>query len=752
MISIRNARKQPSRQRPSSILTRLTAVLMFAILLGLPIAQSGIAFAATTVTSVRLDELTADEKTLYVEDGSLSLLLWANMNVDGVNRTDNVTNDATWVSSNPAVTVSKGIVTANGEASNVVITGKYQGYSASVTLNARYRYGDLKLKRHGLSETAPDKLEVQLGETHSLDAFGIDGGVETDLTSKATWTSSNEAVATVSKGEVTLVSAGKTTITARYQGKSAKIELTVALPYKTLAIQTSDGKSGPYEMQIGEADLALKAVATKTGGGKENVASLATWKSSNEAVATVDERGRVKAVSPGTATITATYMGSSGTATFAIRAPYEALQLAPGDAQYIALQGGPLIVTAKAVNGAYTDLDLPGAVWESSNLLIVSVSGSGGTATVSPRGEGTAKVKLTYKGVTKELSVTVYPTIEKMELGKTKLEAYVGDSGDLPSVKGTSINGTTVDLGKAAVWTSSDESVLNLDEAGKWKAADVGTATLTAKVANGANGEISKSIEVTVTKKALTLIANSTELSVIIGKEIELPRVQVVYEDGNEDDVTDKVVWKSSSTNLVVKEKTLKGLLASKVTLTGTYGNKTVKVQVTVEEEYTSFVVEPSAISLTLNKSQTIKVTGKTKSGKSVSLGSRVEWQPSSNTLLTVKGATVKSLAEEGYGKLTATVQGKQLEIPVTVKAKLTKLTVSESSLELSPGQSGRVTVTAVYENGRTLDVTAYSAYSAPSAKVAKATGGTVTALAKGSVSIKAAYGGKTVNIRVKVK
>ncbi|MBB6671740.1 Ig-like domain-containing protein [Cohnella nanjingensis] len=752
MISIRNARKQPASTRPSSILTRLTAVFLFAILLWLPIGESGIASAATTVSSVRLDELTPDEKTLYVEDGSLALLLWANLSVDGSARTDNVTNDATWISSNSAVTVNKGVVTANGEATNVVITGKYQGYSASVTLNARYRYSGLTLKRHGLTEAAPDKLDVQLGESHSLDAFGVDGGAETDLTAKASWTSSNEAVATVDKGVVTLVAAGKTTITAKYQGRTDKIEFNVTLPYKTLAIQSSDGKAGPFEMQVGEADQQLKAMATKSGGGKENVASLATWKSSNEAVATVDEKGKIKAVSPGTATITATYMGSVGTATLAVRAPYEALQLSPNEAQYLSLQGEPLPVTAKAVNGASTDPDLIGAVWESANLLVASVSGNGGTATITPRGEGTTKIKLTYKGVSKELSVTVYPTIEKMELGKTKLDVYVDDKGDLPSVKGTSINGGAVDLGKAVTWTSSDEGIVSLDEDGKWKALDVGTATLTAKIVNGAGGEIAKSLEVNVTKKALTLIADNDNVSIVIGKEVDLPKIRVVYEDGNEEDVTDKVTWKSSSTNLVVREKTLKGLLPAKVTLTGTYSNKTVRVQVTVEEEYASFVIEPAAVSLTLNKSQSIKVTGNTKSGKKVTLSTRVEWQASSNTLLTVKGSIVKSLAEEGSGKLTASIQGKQLEVPVTVKAKLSKLTVSEPSLTLAPGASEKVVVTAVYENGRTLDVTSYSAYTAPSAKVAKATNGTVTAVAKGSVTIKAAYGGKTVSIRVKVK
>jgi len=744
---------RPSQSRIGKM-GRLTAALLAVLLMSGLLGSMGAAWAAVTVTSVKLDELSPTEKTIYVEDGSLSLMLWATSTDSSTSgtTTTNVTNDATWVSSNNAVTVSKGVVTATGEANNVVITGKYQGYSASVTLTAKYRYSELKLFKKGETSAAPDKLDVKLGEEISLDAKGVNGSDLVPITDKATWTSSDASIVSVSAGVLTINAAGKATITAKYQGRTDTIALTVASPYKSMSIANKDGVKGPFEMQVGEGVKELAATVQPVSSSSGAVTDKATWKSSNEAVATVSEDGKVTAVAPGTATITASYLGVSATATVAVRTPFEAIVFAPATAQHLSMSDGAVTITAKAINGADTDIKLEGAQWESTNLNVISVSGSGATATVTPRGKGTATVKLTYKSAVKELSVTVYPTVSKIELAKDKLDVYVDDSGDLPQVKGTALDETTTDVSKLAKWTSSDSTVVSIDADGKWNALKTGKATLTATVSNGAGATQTATLQITVTKKVLTLLPESDNISLIIGQTVSLPKVTAVYEDGEESgDISTDIEWKSASTSLLVKDASLKGLLAVKTTLTGTYLNKTVKLNVTVEEEYTSYTIEPSALSLTLNKSQSVKVTGKTKSGKLINLSSRLSWTSADESIVTVKGSSAKSLAE-GTTKLTATYQGKTLTVPVTVKAKLTKLTVSDSSLDLAVGASDSVKVIAVYENGRTLDVTAFSAWTASSTKVASVSAGVIKAVGKGSVTIKAAYGGKTVNVRVKVK
>jgi hypothetical protein len=154
---------------------------------------------------------------------------------------------------------------------------------------------------------------------------------------------------------------------------------------------------------------------------------------------------------------------------------------------------------------------------------------------------------------------------------------------------------------------------------------------------------------------------------------------------------------------------------------------------------------------VTLNRSQSIKVTGTTKSGKKVTLGSRIDWKSSNEELVSINGSSAKGLAE-GSGKLTATVQGKTLEIPFVVTAKLTKLTASDTSFKSAIGDQISISVTANYENGKTASVASQAAWTTSKASVATVIDGRISVVGKGSASIKGLFGGKYVTIRISVK
>ena len=82
------------------------------------------------------------------------------------------------------------------------------------------------------------KISLEIGKTTTLTA------TVTGKSQKVTWKSSNKKIATVSGGVVTTKKAGKVTITAKANGKTAKCVVTVKQPdyksiYKKLRVQTT---------------------------------------------------------------------------------------------------------------------------------------------------------------------------------------------------------------------------------------------------------------------------------------------------------------------------------------------------------------------------------------------------------------------------------------------------------------------------------------------------------------------------------
>ncbi len=124
-----------------------------------------------------------------------------------------------------------------------------------------------------------------------------------DATNKTVkWTTSNPAVATVSGGTITGVGIGTATITATTSnGLTKTVKVTVKENSNIVKPTGVTLSSSSLTIEEGSTDT-LTATVKPTNATNKAV----TWSSSNTAVATVDSKGVVTAVSEGTATITVT--------------------------------------------------------------------------------------------------------------------------------------------------------------------------------------------------------------------------------------------------------------------------------------------------------------------------------------------------------------------------------------------------------------------------------------------------------------
>ncbi len=215
----------------------------------------------------------------------------------------------TWTVENPAVAT----VSAAG-----VVTGVALG-ATQVAANARGKSGiaTVTVQRTPVASVVvlPERVNAGKGSTTRLTAVAYDAGQNTLPDRGMIWTTSNAGVATVDgNGLVTAKEKGTAIITATAEGKSDASEFTVAPG----AVSKVNVTPNPIAMVSGDKQrLAVSAQdATGTVLSGHNV----VWASTNTQVATVSD-GEVTAQGAGTASITATVEGVSGSTSVTVTRP-----------------------------------------------------------------------------------------------------------------------------------------------------------------------------------------------------------------------------------------------------------------------------------------------------------------------------------------------------------------------------------------------------------------------------------------------
>ncbi|WP_127596657.1 Ig-like domain-containing protein [Paenibacillus lautus] len=709
-------------------LNRKTTKIFLVVVMMLAMVFPTSVFAASgDVTSIEFD---TNESKIYLTVNETTEQLRVLANIEGSSTKKDVTNESTWTSSNTRIVKVDGGLIIPLEKGTARITAKYKGAIKTIDVDVKFAIDEFKLDQ-------PDKVEHKLG-TEGLTVKALADGTN-DVTTEAKWTTSDDSVVKVSKGELTLVGLGSATVTAEYKGLKASFTVKVVAPYQKLAIVPGEDQ----ELLVGDAPVELKVFAkqSETDAGMD-VTDKVELKSSNSSVATIED-GKLKPVALGKSTISVSYLGSTAKVDVYVRNPYEALILDQTDfvKNPVLFMNDSITVQAKVRNAASQSIDVTGE-WTSSNPLAVSVNGG----VITARASGTSTIKVSYLGISKEFTVKVYPTVTKFEAAETEVDVLKGESKSFPKVTGTLLDDEKEDFSSAVIWTSSDEKVVTTED-GKIKAIEASTATITGKIGSR---EVA-TVPVTVNEKVLVLLPDVEEYQLVMGRSIALPKVNAVFEDGTESDVTSSVEWSLTGSAAVIKDGTLKGLTKGSTTLKGTYLNKDIKIPVVVEQEVVKIVVEPEKIDLNIKKSKSIKVTGYYSNGKTVSLSSKMNWSSSDSAIVTVSKTSVKAVAE-GTATITGSYQGKEVTVKVNVVPKLKKLTASEKKLNLKPGDVKTVTVTAEFDTGAKTNVGDTAVWTTSNSSVAKVTNGRIEAIAKGTARIKGQYDSKTVSITVSVK
>ena len=300
----------------------------------------------------------------------------------------------------------------------------------------------------------------------------------------------------------------------------------IAVPIESIAIE-------PSSLTLYENNTSLLSATILP----ENATNKSlSWESSDEAVATVDDSGKVTGVSKGTATITATANDGSGkSASCSVTVKQYVTGITLNKTSLTFYVGNSETLTATVSPDTADDRSV---TWSSSNTSVATVTSSGKVTAVA-KGTATITVKANDgSGRSASCSVTVKQYVTGITLNKTTLALNVGGSETLTAT----VSPTTAN-DRSVTWSSSNTSVATVSSSGKVTAVAKGSATITVKAKDGSG----KSASCTVTVKQLvtSITLNKTSISLAIDSYYTLTAT-VSPTTANDRSVT----WSSSNTSI----------------------------------------------------------------------------------------------------------------------------------------------------------------------------------------------------------
>ena len=387
----------------------------------------------------------------------------------------------------------------------------------------------------------PATVTLFAGTAVQLTASTMDS-TGTQLSGRAiAWSSSNGTVASVSaSGMVTALTQGAATITATSEGKGASATITVMIvPVASVAVS-------PATASIAAGQTVQLTATPKDSAGGALTGRSVSWTSSNTSVATVNGSGLVTAVVAGSATITATSEGRSGSAAITVQAVAVAVAsvtVSPATASVQAKR--TLQLTATPKDSAGTALTGRSVTWASSNTSVATVNGSGLVTTVVA---GTATITATSEGKSGSAAITVTPIpVASVAVSPATASIAAGQTVQLTATPKDSAGGALT--GRSVSWTSSNTLVAIVNGSGLVTGVVVGTATITA-TSEGKSGTSSVTVQVPL---PLGLIPDPTLLPVGTGQAPNVAAYLALNVAGRpagfsyNDPVTGVKVWKVTS-------------------------------------------------------------------------------------------------------------------------------------------------------------------------------------------------------------
>ena len=283
-------------------------------------------------------------------------------------------------------------------------------------------------------QISPDAGTLDVGQTLRLDATALDGNGSPVASAQIDWSSGNDGIATVSEsGDVTAVDPGTVDVIATSGSVRSTVSLIVEEPPPPTppTIRVTSVSVNPTALSLVEGESEIVRATARGSNGSTVSGRPPIWRSSNETVAQVSSSGQVRAVAPGSATISVTIdnqradvsvsVGPEPVASVSVRPASETLdsgETVELSANLLAGSGG--VLTGRSVS------------WATSDPSIATVSSRGVVTGMSP---GQVTIEATAEGRRGTASITVdrvavQPTVPSEADTRAQIRSLIEAWGD----------------------------------------------------------------------------------------------------------------------------------------------------------------------------------------------------------------------------------------------------------------------------------------------------------------------------------
>jgi len=516
---------------------------------------------ATSGSITSSAEVTVTEATLvdiYIDNLSAEVIIDTSLPLQAIGifsdgTTQVLTDQVVWRSSDTGVTSVSNNEANPGEL-NAITTGSS---TISVTFNNITVTGVIEVNDATLTGITilPNTLSLTEGTSSQLQAVGtLSNGNTQDVSDMVIWESNAADIVSVSnadneKGLIYSKQSGEAVISVRAGERSASSTITVntaALVSIEVSYQNTSIANG--------TKLTLTATGIYDNNSTQDITSDVLWQSNSPDIASVynseNKEGFVYALSQGSASITATMAGVTGSTNITVTPKTL-------DGIGILFDGNSTLAAGNEIQlraiGNYSDgstLDISNQVtWQSSDNTICTVSTSEtnyGLLKAKKTGACNVTAKL-GKFNTAIFSITD-ATLQSISITPDNVLLPKGSDVQLIAI-GTYSDNTTSDISNQVNWKANDAFISISNEnnsSGLLHAIDVGESTITANY----NG-VSATSNVTVSAATLTDIT----IAAVVSGDFNLGTIKSyvatgTYSNSTTRDISDQVLWVSSNTDV----------------------------------------------------------------------------------------------------------------------------------------------------------------------------------------------------------